>query len=368
MQIHATKKLLDALPFSVEEIPEEEAQSLYSWHANLLTINRRKTVVLMNDSSRYIIVLHGMKVKDFKRFDKLVQEAIRQVFKAERISGEVIEKYIEAAGSITFHKTKNRSMTARLKQACDHVWVYEDELTTAELVNIQVGKRASRFLVGDGSYPYEALFKALGTLTDESIFSSDVAVLDVSLALFTHTISRKLMVPLNTTFQDLHKVLQIAFNWQDSHLHEFYLFDESEAAQPTPGQMVRPKINIVMDEEAFEYGSPGVEMKLEEGLTLADFIPPHMFMKYVYDFGDYWEHEIIVEEILTNQSISSPVCVELAGIAPPEDCGGEPGFDDFLEIINQPTHPEHEEMKRWGRLQGYEKVDLDIINRLLKKW
>ena len=368
MKIHATKKLLDALPFLVEDVAEEEVDSLYSWHANLLTINRRKMVVLMHDQSRYIIVLYGMKAKDFKRMDVLFQEAIRQVFKSERINNDVIEKYIEAAGSITFRKTKNRSMTARLNQACDHVWAYDEELTTTELVNVQVGKRASRFLVGDGSYPYEELFEALGRLTDKPIFSTDVAVLDVSMALSSQTVSRKLMVPLNATFQEFHQILQAAFNWQDSHLHEFYLYDESEAAQSSTRRMVRPKINIVMDKEAIEYGSPGVDMKLEEGLTLADFIPTYTFIKYIYDFGDYWEHEIIVEEILTNQTISSPVCLEVKGIAPPEDCGGEPGFEQYLEIINQPTHPEHKEMKHWGRMQGYDEVDLDIINRLLEKW
>lgn len=368
MQIQATKKLLDQLPFSVEDIPEEDTDSLYSWHANLLIINRRKAVVLMHDQSRYIIVLYGLKAKDFKRMDVLLHEAVRQVFKAEGIADEVIEKYLESAGNMTFHKTKNRSMTARLKQACDHVWVYDEELTTTELVNVQVGKRASRFLVGDGRYPYEELFKALGTLTDQPIFSTDVAVLDVSLALFTQTVSRKLMVPLTTTFQDFHRILQIAFNWQNSHLHEFYLYDESEAAQSSARQMVRSKINIVMDEEAFEYGSPGVDMKLEAELTLADFIPTHMFIKYIYDFGDYWEHEIIVEEILTNQTISAPVCLEVEGIAPPEDCGGEPGFEQFMEIINNPSHSEHQEMKRWGRMQGYDEVDLDMINRLLEKW
>lgn len=175
------------------------------------------------------------------------------------------------------------------------------------------------------------------------------------------------MVPLNTTFQDFYQILQIALNWQDSHLHEFYLYDESEAALSSVERMVRPKVNIVMDEEAFEYGSPGVDMKLEEGLTLADFIPTHTFIKYIYDFGDDWEHEIIVEEILTNQTISSPICLEVEGIAPPEDCGGEPGFERFLEIIYQPTHPEHKEMKDWGWIQGYREVDLDMINRRLEK-
>lgn len=75
MFIQCTKKLLAQMRYEPEHIDEPE-QPLFSWHANLLTINRRKAVVLMNDASRYVIVLYGLKARDFSHLDTYIPEAI----------------------------------------------------------------------------------------------------------------------------------------------------------------------------------------------------------------------------------------------------------------------------------------------------
>ena len=92
MLIQCTKKLLDALKVKPENPPEEEA--LFCWHAHLVIMDRRKTVVLMNDQNRYIVVLHGLKAKDCKEFHKLVVQGIRQAFREEGIKEEVIDRYL----------------------------------------------------------------------------------------------------------------------------------------------------------------------------------------------------------------------------------------------------------------------------------
>ncbi|HLR09757.1 MAG TPA: plasmid pRiA4b ORF-3 family protein [Sporosarcina sp.] len=369
MQIQATKKLLDRLPVEVVEVTE--GNPLYDWHANLVTIHRRQVVVLMNDLTRYVIVLYGVKAKDFNRFDEVVKEAIRHVFQKERFSSTVIDNYIDALGTVTFHKTKNRTMTSWLKKAVEHVQILEDEITTKTLINDAVSMIASRFLVGgaNGSLvPYEALVEALGNITKASLFQSDVAVLHISLELENHVIWRKLVVPLDLSFKDFHNVLQAAFNWNNTHLHEYYFFnvkDEERAMQRT---FVKPIQNIVMDERFLSDGMNGVEMLLEEGLSLADYIPNHRYMQYIYDFGDHWVHSIVVEEVLYGQNIGAPKCIDWKGIAPPEDCGGEPGFDTFVSIVNDKTHPENKEITSWGEIQGYQRFNLDLVNQQLSEF
>jgi len=64
MLIQCTKKLLDAI--ERKPVAYEEKNLLFSWHANLITLNRKKTVVLVNDKTRYAVVLYGLKAKDFK--------------------------------------------------------------------------------------------------------------------------------------------------------------------------------------------------------------------------------------------------------------------------------------------------------------
>ncbi|MEK3934309.1 hypothetical protein MKY41_03240 [Sporosarcina sp. FSL W7-1349] len=110
MKIQGTKKLLDVIPFEGVADNGEEGNPLYAWHANLLVIDRRKTLVLMNDSNRYVIVLHGLKAKEFKNLEQVIPEAIRKTLRAERIREEVIDRYLEEAGPVSFHKTKDRSL------------------------------------------------------------------------------------------------------------------------------------------------------------------------------------------------------------------------------------------------------------------
>ncbi|MFC5465554.1 DUF6933 domain-containing protein [Lederbergia graminis] len=132
MLIQCTKKVLDELKIKPSIVEEEDP--LFSFHANVITINRRKVLVLMNDKNRYVIVLYGMKAKDWKRIDKLIIEAVRESFKIEFIKEEVMEQYIQTASTISFTKTKNRSFVAQLNKACDHVYFYERDLEPDKLI------------------------------------------------------------------------------------------------------------------------------------------------------------------------------------------------------------------------------------------
>lgn len=256
MKIQGTKKLLDRVPFEVTPDSGDEGNPLYAWHANLLVIDRRKTWVLMNDSNRYVIVLHGLKAKEFKNLDEVISEAIRKTFRAERIREEVIDQYLKEAGPITFHKTKNRSLVAQLNKACDNVWFDSGHLDFTELVNTDVAKRASRWLVGGDKRkkirPYEELFNDLGAMAKGAIFTSEAAVLKVHMPFEGLSIWRRVLVPLDLSFPEFHEVLQILFGWHDSHLHEFYVFDQTETVEPqtnfSPYKVMgsnRPVLNIV---------------------------------------------------------------------------------------------------------------------------
>ncbi len=105
MLIRCTKKLLDKLNIKTGE--NIEGDPLFSWHANLITMSRRKAVVLVNDRNRYVIVLYGLKAKDFKELDDHIRQAIRETFQEEGIKNEIIEKYINHSKEIYYTKTKD---------------------------------------------------------------------------------------------------------------------------------------------------------------------------------------------------------------------------------------------------------------------
>lgn len=187
------------------------------------------------------------------------------------------------------------------------------------------------------------------------------------------SIWRRVCVPLNMPFTEFHDMLQILFGWTNSHLHEFYVFDQTETVEPyshfSPYHVTgdyNPVLNIVMNEDLMS-DSEEVEWVLEKDMLLSDVIPKYTVMKYIYDFGDFWQHEIIVEEIVDEEPVESPICLDGEGDAPPEDCGGEPGFYAFLDIMGNPDHPEHASMKEWAEGQLYLRFDEEMVNYRLRR-
>ena len=107
MLIQATAKLRDEL--NLEELDQKERPDLFSWHANFLRINRRKTVVLVNDACDYSVILYGMKKDDLNNFPGRVKEGIRRTFEREGIKESLIEKYLSQFEDFFYKKAENRS-------------------------------------------------------------------------------------------------------------------------------------------------------------------------------------------------------------------------------------------------------------------
>lgn len=370
MLIHCSKKLLDEL--KIKPDPELTEEPLFSWSAHLLTIDRRKMVVAVNNENRYAIVLYGLKAKDFRRLDELISEGIRETWRAEGIKDDVIEKYLSAAGEIRFTKSKDRSAVSRLNKACDYVYFLGEYIDPASLINSKLGQKVSRDLVGAGKskyiYPYREMFKELEKLAGEGIFSIEAVQLKISLKLDDHPSWRRVIVPLNHTFEELHKVIRHSFNWGYEHLHTFYLYQSKKIKRLSPNQPAyheagyEPFLNIVSSSEALAV-LIDMERRLEHRVKLSEYIPGVTHLKYLYDFGDNWEHYIEVEKVISDYDTYHPACIEGEGDTPPEDVGGSPGYSEYLKVINDPEHPDHREVSRWGHSR---KFDIEMVNRWFK--
>ena len=165
---------------------------------------------------------------------------------------------------------------------------------------------------------------------------------------------RRVVVRGNMKLDRLHDVIQVAMGWNDSHLHQFIA-----------GSSAGRAIFGVADPDFDEMG----ETLDERRYTLADLAPiaKKKFI-YEYDFGDSWEHEVVVEKVLPpDPEFTHPICLAGANAAPPEDCGGIPGFYRLLEIMADPTDPEYEEMKEWvGGEFNPAQFDADRVNTALQ--
>jgi hypothetical protein len=158
---------------------------------------------------------------------------------------------------------------------------------------------------------------------------------------------RRLLVPSDITLSRLHRILQAAMGWYDAHLHQF-IVGEAYYGVPDPDDLL--------------------EIKSERRVRLNQIVSGEKFrFIYEYDFGDSWGHELLVEKIVPREKrVRYPVCIKGRRACPPEDVGGVWGYGYFLEAIQDPEHPEHEDYLEWiGGEFDPEAFDLDEINAAL---
>ena len=175
--------------------------------------------------------------------------------------------------------------------------------------------------------------------------SEIVFQLKVTLRGIRPPIWRRVLVPSDLTLLQLHDVLQVLMGWTDSHLHQF------EAA----GNF---------------YGTPDpeleVERKNERKIRLNEVLHhPKDRMAYEYDFGDSWEHELVLEKIVPRApKVRYPVVTGGKRACPPEDVGGVWGYGHLLEAVSDSQHPDHEDMVEWSG-EGFnpEAFDVGAANR-----
>ncbi len=152
---------------------------------------------------------------------------------------------------------------------------------------------------------------------------------------------RRILVPVNYTFWDLHVAIQDAMGWNDSHLHHFEVLRKGAHH---PMRFGVPFSDDIHDQPHLR-PLPGWKHVVADFITLE-----RPTCEYVYDFGDDWRHRVELEGIMRAElGTRYPVCIAGERACPPDDCGGAPGYGNLLEIIADPSHSEHEQMYQWLR-------------------
>jgi hypothetical protein len=147
---------------------------------------------------------------------------------------------------------------------------------------------------------------------------------------------RRLEVPADVSLARLHVIIQVAFGWDGSHLHVF----------ETP-------------HGDFGIADPELGHRPADDVSLAQVLPGERAkITYLYDFGDDWRHEIVVEKVLDpDESVAYPRCTGGRRATPPEDCGGIWSYADLLDVLADPAHPEHANSLEWLGLDSAAEFD-----------
>jgi hypothetical protein len=162
---------------------------------------------------------------------------------------------------------------------------------------------------------------------------------------------RRFQIDNSLMFYDLHLVIQNVMGWTNTHLYQF----------------VFGKNNYIGNPELLDSNDVADDSITELAVI---FDKPKVKVIYEYDFGDGWEHEVVLEKIVEKLPKQQyPFCIAGEMNCPPDDCGGIPGFYYYLEVLKNKKHPEYKEIKEWmGGDYDPGFFDLETVNEFLRDY
>jgi Plasmid pRiA4b ORF-3-like protein len=185
--------------------------------------------------------------------------------------------------------------------------------------------------------------------------AASIAHLRIKLDDVEPAVVRHVEVPRSIRLDRLHLVLQAAMGWTNSHLYEIRLRDIGWG-RPDP-----------------YFGDGPLDASKARLIDVLEDVGARS-LKYLYDFGDGWEHSVRIERITDAlPGIAYPRLIEATGRCPPEDVGGPSGYHEFLDAIAHPNHQEHAERLQWIGGQ-FDPTNADAetlaqaVHSLAKKW
>lgn len=185
--------------------------------------------------------------------------------------------------------------------------------------------------------------------------AATIARLKITLHDVEPPVLRRIEVPLTIRLDRLHLTLQAAIGWTDSHLYEIRARDVGWGV-PDP-----------------DWGDGPLDARKARLVDVLDDAGVKT-LRYLYDFGDGWEHTIRIERLIDAlPGVAYPRLIEATGRCPPEDIGGPWGYGEFLEAIADPKHERHAESMEWiGEAFDPTAVDTEghahAVAALAKQW
>ncbi len=181
-----------------------------------------------------------------------------------------------------------------------------------------------------------------------------------SLAHVVPEVTRRVAVPLTIKLDRLHLTLQAAFGWTNTHLYAFH------AAGVSWGEP---------DPDSFDTMGDARKTRLYDVVAQTGA----KTIRYVYDFGDNWEHVLKLEKWVESGGPEGlPFLIDAIRRCPPEDVGGPPGYAQMIDALSDPAHPDHADTRRWAG-EGFNPAQLNLsaadrkaldaaVDALAEKW
>jgi len=317
-------------------------QSLHSWHVSLIA--QTGLQFDLNTPQGRLIAHLMASLAEFER--DLVRERVRSGVAAAKARGQ---KFGRQPGQ----RVKADKLAPKVLQMVQSGYSYRQIAASLHLSKTTVNSIVKRHrLLSNATISNQAKLipdiEQATMATKKSASHQTVYQLKITLKDIRPPIWRRVQVLSSTTLQQLHLIVQEVMGWDNYHMH-FFSIAGIDYGQSQPEFNVRSTDTVKLSQVV-----KGEKSKFS----------------YTYDFGDSWEHEILVEkELPSSPNTNYPVCITGKRACPPEDCGGSWGYAELLEIISDPSHPEYEERMQWvGESFNPDTFDINEVNQRLQEF
>jgi hypothetical protein len=349
--LRGTKKLRDRIKGSAAKPDDMSTTVLGDWFATAL-FWKPQVALLVNQRTLLPVF---MPLAPAATLVSRVPQAIATALRNQGASEAFIAAELAAMGEVRVANTNDRSTVGVMNEfALQGEWHVMEGLTDLEALSYRLSSLILGPLDHRHGSPDHELAAVLRSGASNVIelrprpappavrragSQGQVFQLKVTLAGIKPPVWRRILVHASTPLDRLHEYIQAAFGWWNYHLYEFEI-DRVRYGIPDPD---------------WDFGPP---TKNAHRTKLGNVADVGDSFKYTYDFGDGWDHKITIEKsIPIAPGLTVPACTDGRRACPPEDCGGTWGYEEFLRIIADPSHPEHEERVMWAGEWGGGKLD-----------
>ena len=341
--LRGTKKLRDRVKGAAAVDGDESTTALGDWFANAL-FWRPQVALLVNGRTLLPVF---MELAPAATLLDRAPAAIEAVLRRHGVDDRFLTAERDAMREVRIAPTNDRSVLGVMNEFAFHgEWLFKEgqqdlEALSVRMASLIVGRLsngspdrelaavAGRAETPNNVIPFPGQPAPAAPAAKPRTASGGVFQLKITLQDTKPPIWRRVLVDGSATLDHLHEVIQAAFGWWNYHLHEFEI-GRTRYGVPDPDE---------------DWGEP----PRDEHRTRLDAVASEgSTFRYTYDFGDGWEHRVVVEKVLPASTVATvPACIDGRRACPPEDCGGTWGYRELLEILADRKHPEHVERRDW---------------------
>ena len=349
MLLQCTKTMQNKLKINDGDLEHHQGHEIdfYAWHVHMITIDRRRIFVLMNNVTRYPVLIYRPSDADMRHPKKLFLTAIKAALLEEGIDLQIVERYIE--GKISYAACSGMSLVSKLNALCQDIRnhyckCFEPNMVCQPRLSVLLSHQPQTYgKVID--MPYKRMLRQLNRVYDlnqTNLINTRTYQLRVSLDLNQTTVMRRFTIPAHFTFHQLHEVIKVLFQWPSAMKYEFQV-----------------------DEQRLQDGSVIASENGDTHRCLSALIESCKDCVY----QNTWRHTIVLEGIIEEGHRSGPYLIEREGIRPPLNVRTEKSYLEYLKIISNPKSKRRRQLMAGNFGDRYEKACSDErLNQLLNKW